>query len=142
MESQNLSIMKHLTFILLLLMAIPVFAQNTDTLATQDTIEAVKTVADKSSNSSGSGFWDIVGTVLMGLAALFIIAHMIYTLITQKRFREHTFDVDYFKSYRQEKGMPAESSEEENQGCRELLDDAYQGWTYIIEDEEGYEYRR
>ncbi len=142
MNPKNLIKMKSLTCIFFALPAIPVFAQNTDTIATQDTLESMKNVIEKTSNGSGGEFWNIVGTILMGLAALFIIAHMVYTLITTKRFREHNFDVDYFKSVRQENGKPAESSEEENQRCRELLADAYNGWSYIIEDEEGYEYRR
>ncbi len=133
--------MKTRTLIFTLLMPLVSMAQEGDSSAVKDSVAAAKELTD-SYDTSSSEFWNIVFVILLGLAVLFIIGHMIYTLITTKRFREHNHDVEYFKSLRQEQGKSAESTEEENERCGELLDQVYNSWTYIVEDEDGNEYRR
>lgn len=115
------------------------------TLITTNSLVAQTRAAEKVVNgggSSGSAFWDWVLIILIAAGVLFMIAHMIYTLIKTKRFAETDHDIDYFKSKRIEQGKTEESSEEENEECGELLDNIYQTWSYIVEDEDGYEYRR
>ena len=112
-----------------------------DSVPTNDTLAVANETA--SSGSSGSSFVDyLIAIVIIG-ASLFMIGHMVYILFKSKQFADQEFSIEYFKSFRQEKGMSAESSDEDNKNCTELLNDAFLTWTNIeAGEEDGLEYRK
>ena len=121
----------------------PIFSQTINDTITNDSIVALqKAAAESSSSSSGSSFLDGLMTLLIIAAALFMIGHMVYILFQAKQFSEQELSVEFFKSYRQEKGMPEESTEDENEKCSDLLDAAFLTWTYTETGEDGQEYRK
>jgi len=118
------------------MLSLSIFSQTTN-----DSIVAIQKAAADSS-SSGSSFLEGLVTLLIFAAAIFMIGHMIYILFQAKQFSEQDLNVDFFKSYRQEKGMPDESTTDENQKCADLLDAAFLTWTHTETDEEGLELRK
>ena len=113
---------------------------NSDSLIVNDSIAAVQETIETS--SSGSSFLDGLIAVLIICAVLFIIGHMVYTLIKAKQFSGQNYSLEFFRSYRQEKGMPPESTEDENEKCADLLDAAFLTWTHIETNEDGNELRK
>ena len=133
--------MKNILLFLASIVSMPIFSQTTNDSIVNDSIVAVQKAAAASS-SSGSSFWDGLMTLLIIAAALFMIGHMAYILFQAKQFSEQDLSVEFFKSYRQEKGMSEESTESENEKCADLLDAAFLTWTYTEAGEDGLEYRK
>jgi len=135
--------MKNILLFLASIVSMPIFSQTINDTITNDSIVALqKAAAESSSSSSGSSFLDGLMTLLIIAAALFMIGHMVYILFQAKQFSEQELSVEFFKSYRQEKGMPEESTEDENEKCSDLLDAAFLTWTYTETGEDGQEYRK
>jgi len=134
--------MKHpLLQMAILLTSTAAFSQtNNDSLVVNDSIAAVQKTVE--TNSSGSSFLDGLIAVLIICAVIFIIGHMIYTLFKVKQFSGQNYSIEFFKSFRQEKGMPDESTEDENEKCADLLDAAFLTWTHIETGEDGHELRK
>ena len=111
-----------------------------DSVPANDTLAVATETAN--SGSSGSSFLDYLIAIVVIGASLFMIGHMIFILFKSKQFADQEFTLDFFKSLRQEKGMSAESSDEDNKKCSELLNDAFLTWTNIEAGEDGLEYRK
>lgn len=84
---------------------------------------------------------EMLYSLAIGLAVVFIIGHMLYVLIKPKKFGS-AFSADEFRSQRKMAQMPEESSEEENQQSWELLQIIFNTYTWVSEDEEGEELRK
>jgi len=109
------------------------------TAFSQSVDESVQEVASK---SSGTPILEILMNILIVCVVIFMIVHMVYVLVKSRQFAKQDYNVDYFKAFRLEKGMSAESSEQENKKSVELLDEAFETWTNIEPDEEGNEFRK
>jgi uncharacterized membrane protein len=124
--------MKHLlSFLTLTIISFKVFSQSAN--------DSLQEVASK---SSGTPILEILMNILIVCVVVFMIVHMVYILVKSRQFAKQDYNVDFFKSFRLEKGMPAESSEQDNERCVELLGEAFETWTNIEPDEEGNEYRK
>ncbi len=121
--------------------SLSVFSQEAiDSVPLNDTLAVANNVS--STTSSGTTILDYLIGISILAAALFIVGHMVYTLFKTKQFAGQDFSVDFFKSFRKEKGMVADSTDEENEKCSALLNDAFLIWSNIEEDDEGNEYRK
>jgi ABC-type multidrug transport system fused ATPase/permease subunit len=58
----------------------------------------------------------------------FLLFHMIYVLVTEKHFKEE-WTVEAFKQKRTAKGRAEDSTLDENEDCKALLDEALSCWT-------------
>lgn len=85
-------------------------------------------------------FLRILIDLVISAGVLFMIGHMLYVLFKSKRFNQ-TFSIPAFKAIRLEQGKSEMSTEEENDQCLELLNEAFFTWT-DIEVNGGEEYRK
>lgn len=76
-------------------------------------------------------FLETVILILILGAAAFIIGHMGYTIYKAKTFAAQDYSLENFRAIRKEKGLPSESTQDENRKCNDLLDDAYESWTDV-----------
>ena len=78
-------------------------------------------------------FLEAVILILILGAVAFIIGHMGYTIYKAKTFAAQDYSLENFRAIRKEKGLPSESTRDENRKCTDLLEDVYESWS----DEEG-----
>ena len=105
-----------------------------------DTIKNSQAVSGAVTSENKATFLDSVIMILIFCGVLFMIGHMLYVLFKSKRFNQN-YSIIGFKTIRQEAGKPEMSTDEENNQCIDLLNDAFFIWS-DVEVDKGDEYRK
>lgn len=110
------------------------YTEEADAAATSDaTMDATQMGSDEGlapKQSKKISFWDAFFGFLLLAALLFMIVYMVYILLIRDR-KLLPKTVEDFKAYRRELGLPAESSDVENESISPLFEDVYHNLTQV-----------